>query len=348
MKKTLFFLALFISCIASAQVATDTGALRTQINTRIISNGNKQITGQALNDVLNGMRNLPVPVPASYVATGVLDPARIPTYSLSVITPLHVYTPTTSLYIDTATALVNGILLKGDWSIFNAKAPTASPTFTGIVNINGSGAYNFNEFSTSGGSNTATGAYIKESADAHGRFLIGTYNGGGFYEPCIWIGTNADAPTLSNYSFNFDGGGAGTVVNAPSTDDISFRINNSTKGKIDHSSGKLSIGTDARIGTIASSATPTPDADGNDQYNVTALAAAATFGAPTGTPLDGQSLIIRIKDNATPRTLSWNAIYRAGSVSLPTTTQTSKTIYTQFLYNGADSKWDLIIATTGL
>ncbi|HLA53229.1 MAG TPA: hypothetical protein VK618_07985, partial [Flavitalea sp.] len=46
-----------------------------------------------------------------------------------------------------------------------------------------------------------------------------------------------------------------------------------------------------RIGTTASSATPTPDGDANDQYNVTALAATATFGAPPGTPTDGQSLI---------------------------------------------------------
>lgn len=52
-----------------------------------------------------------------------------------------------------------------------------------------------------------------------------------------------------------------------------------------------------RIGTEASSATSTPTADTVDQWNVTALAVADTFAAPTGTPTDGQTLIIRIKDN---------------------------------------------------
>lgn len=98
-----------------------------------------------------------------------------------------------------------------------------------------------------------------------------------------------------------------------------------------------------RIGTTASSSTPTPDADSHDQYNVTALAAGATFGAPSGTPTDGQRLIIRIKDNGTARTLAFNAIYRASSdLALPSTTVISKTLYLGFIYNGADSKWDLV------
>jgi hypothetical protein len=97
-----------------------------------------------------------------------------------------------------------------------------------------------------------------------------------------------------------------------------------------------------RIGTTASSATPTPSADNHDQYNVTALAAAATFGAPTGTPTDGQRLIIRVKDNGTARTLAYNAIYRAIGVTLPTTTTISKTIVLGCIYNSADSKWDVV------
>lgn len=103
-----------------------------------------------------------------------------------------------------------------------------------------------------------------------------------------------------------------------------------------------------RIGTVTSSATPTPDGDNNDEFTVTALAANATVAAPTGTPTDGQSLLIRIKDNATARTLAWNAIYRAGTdLALPTTTVISKTQYLQFAYNAADSKWDFIGLTTG-
>lgn len=99
---------------------------------------------------------------------------------------------------------------------------------------------------------------------------------------------------------------------------------------------------DPRVGTTTSSATPTPDADAHDEYNVTALAAGAVFAAPTGTPVNGQPLIIRIKDNGTARSLGFNAIYRAIGVTLPTTTVISKTMYLGMLWNSADSKWDVL------
>lgn len=98
----------------------------------------------------------------------------------------------------------------------------------------------------------------------------------------------------------------------------------------------------ARVGSTASSATPTPSADDHDMYIVTALAETATFGAPTGTPTNGQKLTVRIKDDGTGRTLAWNAAYRALGNDLPTTTTASKTMYLGFIYNSADSKWDLV------
>jgi hypothetical protein len=97
-----------------------------------------------------------------------------------------------------------------------------------------------------------------------------------------------------------------------------------------------------RVTSVASSATPAPSSDTDDQYQLTALAANATFAAPTGTPADGQSLIIRIKDNGTARTLAWNAAYRAIGVALPSTTVISKTMYVGMRYNAADSKYDVL------
>ena len=74
----------------------------------------------------------------------------------------------------------------------------------------------------------------------------------------------------------------------------------------------------------------------------------ATFGAPTGTPVEAQNLIIRIKDNGTARTLAWNAIYRGVGVTLPTTTVISKMLYVGFKYNVADTRWDaLAVAQEG-
>jgi hypothetical protein len=98
-----------------------------------------------------------------------------------------------------------------------------------------------------------------------------------------------------------------------------------------------------RITSTTSTATPTPDVDTTDVYILTALAATATFGAPTGTATHGQQLIIRIKDNASAQTLNWNAAYRASTdLALPTTTTSGKTLYLGFMYNTTDSKWDLL------
>jgi hypothetical protein len=95
--------------------------------------------------------------------------------------------------------------------------------------------------------------------------------------------------------------------------------------------------------SITSSATPTPDASNTDLYIITALATAPTFGAPTNTPLDGQGLMFRVKDNGTARALAFNAIYRAGTdLALPSATIISKTLYIGVVYNAADIKWDLV------
>jgi hypothetical protein len=97
----------------------------------------------------------------------------------------------------------------------------------------------------------------------------------------------------------------------------------------------------ARVDSQTSSATPSPNFATHDQYNLTALAVDATFAAPAGTLTDGMRRIIRIKDNGTARTLSWNAAYRAIE-TLPTTTTINKTLYVGMIYNAADAKWDVV------
>jgi hypothetical protein len=96
--------------------------------------------------------------------------------------------------------------------------------------------------------------------------------------------------------------------------------------------------------TIANTATITPSTN-NNTYTVTALATAATIAAPTGTPIDGQKLLIRIKDNGTARALTWTTTtgaYRAVGITLPTTTVLSKVVYIGCVYNSQDNFWDAI------
>ena len=98
--------------------------------------------------------------------------------------------------------------------------------------------------------------------------------------------------------------------------------------------------------STASSATLTVDSDTTEFAVLTAQAAALTIAAPTGTPVEGQKLIIRVKDDGSARGITFNAIFRAIGITLPTTTVASKTTYLGFVYNSTDTKWDAIAVKT--
>jgi len=101
-----------------------------------------------------------------------------------------------------------------------------------------------------------------------------------------------------------------------------------------------------RIVSAASYTTDTGsslDVSTTDIFVITAQAGALKFNNPGGTPVQGEKLIIRIKDNGTARALTYDTQFRASSdLALPTTTVISKTLYMGFIYNSTDTKWDLL------
>lgn len=103
-----------------------------------------------------------------------------------------------------------------------------------------------------------------------------------------------------------------------------------------------------RVQSVPTAATVTPTAN-DDLVIITGQAAPLTLAAPTGTLVQGQALMIRIKDDGTARGITWISGaggYRAIGVTLPTTTVISKTTYVGLIYNSTDSRWDAIGVTT--
>jgi hypothetical protein len=95
--------------------------------------------------------------------------------------------------------------------------------------------------------------------------------------------------------------------------------------------------------SITSSATPTPTGDRkHNELYITALAVAANFQAPSGTPTNGNTLTIRVKDDGTARALTWNAIFNPRYATLPTTTTVNKYLHIEFVYNSTASTWDCV------
>jgi hypothetical protein len=103
---------------------------------------------------------------------------------------------------------------------------------------------------------------------------------------------------------------------------------------------------DPRTSTAATTATLTPDISAFDQYNLTAQDQALTVAAPTGTPVDGNKLILRILDNGTARAITWNATYTVIGTTLPTTTTINKMLYVGCIYNSTNTRWDVVAVTT--
>lgn len=95
-----------------------------------------------------------------------------------------------------------------------------------------------------------------------------------------------------------------------------------------------------RIQSVTSSSTVTPNADTDDIVIVTAQAASLTLANPSGSPIHGQVILIRIKDNGTARSISYGAQYRAFGSALSSTTTISKTLYIPIVWNATDSKYD--------
>jgi len=113
---------------------------------------------------------------------------------------------------------------------------------------------------------------------------------------------------------------------------------------------KVSDLSSPRVVTVADATSITPNADIMDICNQinTQSTGTLTVNAPTGSPSDGQWLIIRIK-STNAQTFSFNSIYR-GSSDLglaTTTTASSKTDYLGFRYNSAATKWDYLAKTFG-
>jgi len=93
------------------------------------------------------------------------------------------------------------------------------------------------------------------------------------------------------------------------------------------------------VNSTTTTATLTPNIDEYEQEDVTDLASAMTIAAPTGTPSTGMKLLFRITDDGTARALTWNVIYRAIGVTIPSTTTANKILYVGCIYDEAGSKW---------
>jgi hypothetical protein len=109
---------------------------------------------------------------------------------------------------------------------------------------------------------------------------------------------------------------------------------------------KIKLGADAKIGVRtnvqSSPGTLTANVDNFEIQAVTNLNSAMTIANPVGTPVNGQGLMYRIKDNGTAQGLSYGSQFRPIGVTLPGATVAGKTYYINARWNAEALTWDVL------
>lgn len=99
-----------------------------------------------------------------------------------------------------------------------------------------------------------------------------------------------------------------------------------------------------RVVTTTDDASAVIDVDVTDDYQLSAVANATEFTL-TGTPTDGQVLIVRYKDAGVSKALTWTGFTAIGT-TLPTATTAGKWGYVGCKYNSAASQWHVLAVQT--
>lgn len=162
------------------------------------------------------------------------------------------------------------------------------------------------------------------------------------------LGIEVASPTYK-LDISADVGGQLQLREQNGTHFLRFDINDSNDTSITCSSSYIYFDKPLNAVTVpkvttASTGTLTINVSTTDFAVRTALDATTTIET-TGTPQNGQKLIVRLKDNGTSRSLSWNAVFVSGGPALPTVTTAGKWMHFGFLYNTTNSKWMLVAST---
>jgi hypothetical protein len=237
----------------------------------------------------------------------------------------------------------NGLSASTNFVVSNDTATNS--TNYGEFGMNSS---NYNKASV-GGASGASGAFIQPNtvylSSQSSDLAIGTYG----LNPIHFVvnSGSTDAMTINtNNSVSINGGlqagiGATGYVGATGVGAPTGYFNNIYLSGVQVPQ-KIAGATGGVVASITPSST-------YETYVVNALGATgATINAPSGTPYDGQKLVIRIKDDGTIRGLVFSGAtgaYRTIGTTLPSATTANKVLYIGCQYNALDTFWDIVAVT---
>lgn len=238
-------------------------------------------------------------------------------------------------------------------------ALTSNPTFASLTNsgnltFTGTGNRILGDFTNATIANRAA----FQSSTTNGNTVVGVLPNGSA-TGSSWQAYNAADPTnaslvsleASSTSINLSSSIRGSGTYLP----LNFYTNNtlnaqlSTAGVFSVTGSISSTRVNPRSLSLAStSGAITPASDLYDQVNYS-LTGSSSFSNPSGTPVNGQKLTIRIYAASLQTISSWSSSsggYRAIGVTLPGSVPAGKTVYVGCVWNSTDSFWDVVAVAT--
>jgi hypothetical protein len=242
---------------------------------------------------------------------------------------------TPAISMPAATTSANGYLTSTDWNTFNGKGNGTVTSVSGTGTVSGlslSGTVTTTGNLTLGGTlSVLPSNFASQTANT---FLAAPNGSAG--APTFRGIVVADVPTLNQNTTGSSGSCTGNAATATTATNVSGGTVSSTRVN------PRSVASPFGSGNL------TINGDTTDIYTVL-LSGAITFLTPSGTPVNGQRLVIRVKDSGSALGITWttsSGAFRAVGVTLPTTTVAGKVTYVGCIYNSADVFWDAVAVVT--
>lgn len=233
----------------------------------------------------------------------------------------------------------------------NAATATALQTARTIGGVSFNGTANITVASATGGF-TVSGGNL--ALGTNSITMSGSIGVTGTRVTKLWA-TNIESTNIPTV------GGTSILTSLTAPQFTTIELGHATENTLSASSGILSI-EGVAIPTISNTATLTNkritprvlsaasyttdtgssiNSDTQDMFSVTAQTGALLFNDPSGTPTDGQKLIITVASSTTSaRALTWGSGYLATTVALPTTTEANTNqLSIGFIWSAGKTKW---------
>lgn len=139
------------------------------------------------------------------------------------------------------------------------------------------------------------------------------------------------------------------ILSASLNDDGTIQssvISSITSSVLNSGSTATNLRVKPRASATTSTSTLSPNIDNYNIYDLTAQTAALTIANPTGTPYNGDVIIIRIKDDGTSRAVTYGTSYaNVSGLSDLTATTAGKWHHLGIVYNSTAAKWHIASIT---